>query len=74
MAVSVSMDDILKYVRSCHFPTDYQGVLKCAESNHAPQDVMQALKEMQDASSNHIYSNIDQVKGEITRHREHISH
>lgn len=74
MATSLSMDDIIKYVQNCHFPVDYQGLLQCARSNNAPDEVMLSLKETRDASSNHIFSSIDQVRGEIERHREHISH
>lgn len=74
MAVSVSMDEILKYVRNCNFPTNYEGVLQCAQSNHAPHEVMQALTEMQDATSRVNYNNVGDIKDEVNRHREHVSH
>lgn len=74
MAVSVSVDDMLKYVQNCTYPTDYQGVLQCARGNNAPKEVMQGLEEMQDATSRVNYNSPSDVRDEIDRHRRNIQH
>ncbi|MGH2447885.1 MAG: DUF2795 domain-containing protein [Chloroflexota bacterium] len=74
MAVAVSVDDMLKYVQNCNFPTNYQGIMQCARGNNAPAEVMQGLEEMKDATSRVNYNSPGDVKDEIERHRRHISH
>jgi len=71
MAVPISVDEIMKYVQNCQYPTNNAGVMKCAEQNQAPHEVLQALKEMPEEA---ILQNVADVREGIRRHREHIDH
>lgn len=73
MAVPVSIDEILRYVQNCNYPTSYDGVRQCARQNNAPGDVLKALEEMKDATSRVNYSGPGDVRDEVERHRRHVS-
>lgn len=73
MAVPVSVDAIMRYVQNCQYPTNYDGVRECAAKNNAPSDVLQALKEMKDASSRVHYNSPSDVRDEVERHRRNVS-
>ena len=71
MAVNVSIDEVMKFVQGCKFPSNKQDVVNCARQNGASGDVVQALQEMPDEA---IYNNPADVREGIRRHREHIQH